>query len=191
MNEKNDAAPTLLGSTSAASGPQGSDLPTPAHGAWRIELRYLPIKHRGHAYLALIDPAGRVQRELHGLSCSRQTGDFMPLGADGSRLAARTLRDDRLFGDLPKVGDAAAEISSRNFDYKSHDPSYEAGGDGGQIQNSNSVTHTIGRAMALDLDKVVRAAGMERRFSGWGRNLLDPAYRPYVAPPPVAVTQTP
>jgi len=63
------------------------------------------------------------------------------------------------------------------------DPALFLGGRGGEIQNSNSAAYTYSNAMALDLDDVVRDAGVERRLPGWGRNLLDPAYRPYVAPP--------
>ena len=39
---------------------------------------------------------------------------------------------------------AAEAITSQKFDYKAHDPSYELGTDGGEIQNSNSVTFTLG-----------------------------------------------
>jgi hypothetical protein len=78
----------------------------------------------------------------------------------------------------------ADEINKRNLDYKSDDLSYEIlGGKGGQIQNSNSAAYTYGKAMDLDLDGVIRDAGIERRLPGWGRNLLDPGYQPYVAPP--------
>ena len=45
--------------------------------------------------------------------------------------------------------------------------------------------------MGLDLDRVIRKAGVARKFSGWGRDLLDPKYGRYVAPPPLAVAQTP
>ena len=86
---------------------------------------------------------------------------------------------------------AANEINAGNFDYKGHDPAYEFGGSGGEIQNSNSVAYTLSRAMGLDPDKIVRDAGVERRFSGWGRDVLDPNYRRYVAPPQFAVGDTP
>ena len=82
-----------------------------------------------------------------------------------------------------KVGD---EITRRNFDYKADDLSYEIlGGKGGQIQNSNSAAYTYGKAMGpdIDLDSAVRDAGIERRLPGWGRDILDPKYDRYVAPP--------
>jgi hypothetical protein len=78
----------------------------------------------------------------------------------------------------------ADEINRRNFDYKGDDLSYEIfGGSGGQIQNSNSAAYTYGHGMGLDLDSAVRDAGIERRLPGWGRNILDPKYDRYVAPP--------
>jgi hypothetical protein len=79
---------------------------------------------------------------------------------------------------------AAQEITRRNFDYKGDDLSYELfGGKGGQIQNSNSAAYTYGKAMGVDLDSAVRDAGIERRLPGWGRDILDPKYDRYVAPP--------
>jgi hypothetical protein len=45
--------------------------------------------------------------------------------------------------------------------------------------------------MGLDPDKIVRDAGVGRRFSGWCHDLLDPNYNRYVAPPQVAVRDTP
>ncbi len=74
---------------------------------------------------------------------------------------------------------------------KASDLSYEAGTDGGQIQNSNAVAFTLGRATSLDLDGAVRAAGIARKFPGWARDLLDPKYDRYVAPPALAVTNAP
>lgn len=86
---------------------------------------------------------------------------------------------------------ARAAINARNFDYKAHDLSYELGTDGGQIQNSNSVAFTLGKVMGLDLDRVLREKGMTRTFSGWGRDLLDPKYERYVAPPTFPVRDAP
>ena len=40
-------------------------------------------------------------------------------------------------------------------------------------------------------DGTLRSAGTERRFSGWGRDLRDPNYRRYVAPPSLAVESAP
>lgn len=86
---------------------------------------------------------------------------------------------------------AADDINSKKFDYKASDLSYEAGTDGGQIQNSNSVAFTLGRAMNLDLDGAVQKAGVARKFPGWARDLLDPKYDRYVAPPDFPVTNAP
>ena len=86
---------------------------------------------------------------------------------------------------------AGIGIDDKKFDYKSHDPSYELGTDGGQIQNSNSVAFTLGKVMGLDLDRVLREKGMTRTFSGWGRDLLDPKYERYVAPPTFPVRDAP
>jgi hypothetical protein len=100
--------------------------------------------------------------------------------------------DDIVRGKWARGIKAADEINQRNLDYKSDDASYELiGGNGGQIQNSNSVAHTLGKAMDLDLDAALHDAGMDRKFPGWGRDLLDPNYRRYVAPPPLAVTDAP
>lgn len=85
---------------------------------------------------------------------------------------------------------AAEAITSQKFDYKAHDPSYELGTDGGEIQNSNSVTFTLGKAMGLDLSRALQEKGMTRTFSGWDRDLLDPKYKRYVAPPVFPVTHT-
>jgi hypothetical protein len=45
--------------------------------------------------------------------------------------------------------------------------------------------------MGLDADAALRQRGMEQVFPGWGRDLLDPRYKPYVAPPQFAVSDTP
>ncbi|MBI3197616.1 MAG: hypothetical protein HYZ40_08900 [Rhodospirillales bacterium] len=84
-----------------------------------------------------------------------------------------------------------AAINAEKFDYKAHDPAYEFGGRGGEIQNSNSVAFTLGKAMGLDLSAALREAGMTRTFSGWDRDLLDPKYKRYVAPPAFPVTNAP
>jgi len=183
----------------------------PAPGTARIELHYLPILHRGHAFLRLVRADGTTE-ELHGFSRSRDNGTINSMGVDGSRLVAEHSSDGpRLVdptkeigtivegaeGDIAKIWErgkkAVVDINAdkKTFDYKAHDPAYEFGGNGGQIQNSNSVTYTLGRAMGLDLDGVMKRAGVERKFSGWGRNLLDPKYDRYVAPSQLAVTQTP
>jgi len=192
--------------------PDDDRLPPDAHGAWRIELRHYPIAHRSHAFLTLVDPSGNVRGELHGLAFSRngpvpspdEPEKSMTMGIDGSRLKGYFSPVESPMGkDSEKVGDAAYgtyddvvrgkwarglqigdDITRRNLDYKGDDLSYEIfGGKGGQIQNSNSAAYTYGKGMDLDLDGVVKEAGIERRLPGWGRNLLDPAYRPYVAPP--------
>jgi len=151
--------------------------------------------------------------ELNGLANSRNFGKdelgndrfFNPfwLGIDGSKLIARSFDsptnlgknsdtaidiakgsyDDVVRGAWQRGIRTADRINRLNFDYKAHDPAYEFGGNGGEIQNSNSVAYTLGRAMGLDLDGAIRNVGWERKFSGWGRDLLDPRYKRYVAPP--------
>jgi hypothetical protein len=199
----------------------GTDsLPKPQPGPWRIELRQHAITgHRSHAILALVGPNDEVRAELNGLSNSRNFGkddngndkffDYLPAGIDGSKLIAHST--DRPFGlSSTKIVDVAAgtyddivggmwgrgiraadRTNRRNLDYKGHDPAYEFGGRGGEIQSSNSVAYALGRAMGLDLDRAVRATGTERKFSGWGRDLLDPQYKPYVAPPVLPNPWTP
>lgn len=183
-------------------------------GGWSIELRYKSIAHRGHAFLALVNDRGKVERELHGLAHSRNpgkeeqgTGEAVKMGMDGSELFVADDAGQRMGGkviatvasgspeELQRIwsrgAGARAAINARNFDYKSHDPSYELGTDGGQIQNSNSVAFTLGKVMGLDLDRVLREKGMTRTFSGWGRDLLDPKYERYVAPPTFPVRDAP
>ena len=180
----------------------------PGSDSWSIEMRYLPLAGYGHAFLVLRDPAGKIQRELHGLSRSRNNPDeLLPLGSDGSRLSG--VQTDRPYFDSPdgppttklistvysgpyddvvlgkwRSGlQAAADMNGKNLDYKSMDPGYLFGGDGGQIQKSNSGNYTFGKFMHLALDSTLRNAGLHRTFPGWSRDLLDPTYRPYIAPP--------
>ena len=192
-----------------------TSLPPDIHGGWRIELRHYPIGHRSHAFLTLVDPNGEVRGELHGLAFSRNgpapspdnpEEKAMAIGIDGSRLkgvhrqhetamgaqsqkvanVAYGTYDDIVRGKWARGQQAANEITRRNFDYKGDDLSYEIlGGNGGQIQNSNSAAYTHGKAMGpdIDLDSAVREAGVERRLPGWGRDILDPKYDRYVAPP--------
>jgi hypothetical protein len=154
-----------------------------------------------------------TEAELNGLANSRNFGkdkfgqtkffDSLPMGPDGSKLIAHSHAgptnlganwetaidvakgsyDDIVRGTRLRGIRAADRINRLDFDYKAHDPAYEFGGNGGEIQNSNSVAYTLGRAMGLDLDGAVRNAGRERKFSGWGRDLLDPEYKRYTAPP--------
>ena len=181
--------------------------PAPDSDKWRIELRRHPIFHRGHAVLALVDPDGETVDELNGMAQSRNTNEIVPMGVDGMRLVvtekpqfpeaqpigvlAAGSYDDIVKDRWTRGVAAARQITARDYDYKGHDPAYEFGGSGGEIQNSNSVAYTLGRAMGLDSDAVLGRSGTERRFSGWGRNLLDPNYRRYVAPPQFAVSDTP
>jgi hypothetical protein len=176
-------------------------------GPWRIELKYLPIAHRGHAFLALVDDKGDVVRELHGLAQSKHTGKVVPMGMDGSDLVATHFEGPEYGGrKISAVGSGSREemeklwargmqtaeaINGQKFDYKAHDPAYELGGRGGEIQNSNSVAFTLGKAMGLDLSAALEAKGMTRTFSGWDRDLLDPNYKRYVAPPMFPVTNAP
>lgn len=135
-------------------------LPDRQHGDWRIELWEHPILHRGHALLTLVDPSGRPAKQLNGLAMSRNTGEIVPVGTDGSRLVATGAYkmpgtskigeiavgpyDDIVAGKWARGLQAADEINRRNLDYKAHDPSFEIAGDGGQIQNSNSAAYTFG-----------------------------------------------
>ncbi len=172
---------------------------------WRIEVRYHPILHRGHAFLVLVGPneKGRDEdkAEMHGLSRSRNGGKIVSMGMDGADLIVqhrtRPFFEDDDFKTIGTVASgsyedivagkwnagqkAAIAINNGNFDYKAHDPAFEFGG-GGQIQNSNSVAFTLGRAMGVDLEGVSRDTGNGRRFSGSDRNLLDPSYERYVVP---------
>lgn len=176
-------------------------------GDWKIELKYLPIGHRGHAFLALVDHDGKVVGELHGLAKSKHTGQLVGMGMDDADLVASQGRrfDERkkkfisiaTSGSREEMerlwarGAATAEaINGQKFDYKAHDPSYELGTDGGEIQNSNSVAFTLGKAMGLDLSRALRDEGMTRTFSGWDRDLLDPKYKRYVTPPVFPVTHS-
>ncbi|MBN9090284.1 MAG: hypothetical protein J0J01_25515 [Reyranella sp.] len=189
---------TLVGS----SGPELAGNPD----EWRIELRRLPIGHRGHAVLVMLGPNGEM-KELNGIAKSRNTDELTGFGRDGMWLYAHdgpryaagsepmavvaSGSYDKINGLWGRGLRAAAEINQKNYDYKGHDPAYEFGGSGGEIQNSNSVAFTLGKAMGLDLDSAIRRARMERTFSGWGRDLLDRSYKPYVAPPQFAVRDTP
>jgi hypothetical protein len=180
-----------------------------APGTMRIELHYLPIAHRGHAFLKLVDTDGVTLGELHGLAQSKNTGKIVGMGMDGGDLVVQQDDRERFAGKTQRIAavasgstdemkklwaagqKAAAGINRKKFDYKASDLSYEAGTDGGQIQNSNSVAYTLGRAMGVDLDTAVRTAGVGRRLPGWGRDLLDSKYDRYVAPPTFPVTNAP
>lgn len=212
-----DPRPTLVGASPDTSvsdrGANDNGMMPPARagdlpqrddsGEWRIELRRLPLAHRGHAVLALVAPTGKSV-ELNGLAQSRNTGEVVDMGIDGGKLIAsskaRTFGQERteMVGEVARGSydqivknlwarglRAADAITDRNYDYKAHDPAYELGGSGGQIQNSNSVAYTLGRVMGIDLDGALRQAGRERTFPGWGRDLLDPHYqsRRYAVPP--------
>ena len=152
--------------------PTKDRLPPDAHGAWRIELRHYPIGHRSHAFLTLVD----LPAVMFGESCMAWRSPATALFSPHTTISC---------GESGRMACVSPTRSiGRNFDYKADDISYETlGGRGGEIQNSNSDAYTYGKAMDLDLDGVVRDAGVERRLPGWGRNLLDPASRPYVAPP--------
>lgn len=178
-------------------------------GDWKIELRQKPIAHRGHAFLALVHK-GEVVSELHGFGHSRHTDEQQMLATDGAHLRGTeshpdTLRDTKSIGVVKagskeeigklwaKGASAASAITQGNFDYKAHDPSYELGTDGGQIQNSNSVAYTVAKAMGLaaEADRLLQEQNESRRFSGWNRDLLDPKYKRYAAPPVFPVRDAP
>lgn len=209
-NDKN-AAEVLYGE---------GDEQNPAPGTARIELWYWPVAYHGHAFLKLIKPDGTAE-ELHGYPASRNPDTRPHDRknpdrsiSDGSRLIARhedlgsgpsEYEDSRRVatvasgpsGEVAKTWqrgmEAMASINDdkKTFDYKLYDPSFALGGKGGQIQNSNSVIYTFGRAMNLDLDRPIRNAGIERKLPGWGRDLLDPKYERYVAPPMFPVKDAP
>jgi len=146
----------------------------------------------------VVGPNGDVA-ELNGIPKSRNTGEWVDWGVDGAHLGATSEREfgagakriaivaagssNQINNIWERGRRAAVEITAKNYDYKAHDPAFEIAGSGGQIQNSNSVAYTLGRAMGLDLDDVLRRTGMEESFSGWGRDLLDPGYKRYVTPP--------
>lgn len=183
--------------------------------SWRIELKYKTIAHRGHAYLALVDGDDKLVRELHGLGISKNTGKPMMMAGDGADLRGRDYEarlDGKpiLSGKNISIGtvtsgtreeierkwaqgvEAMNAIDAMEFDYKSHDPTYELGTDGGEIQNSNSYIYTVGKAQGFDLDRVIENAKINPRvLSGWGRDLLDPKYQRYVAPPTFPVRDAP
>lgn len=177
--------------------------------AARIELHYLSIAHRGHAFLRFVDANENTVGELHGLAKSKHTGRIMDMGMDDADLVAGGYKG-KYFGDKPtqlvsavasgsdaemaklwaRGQKAADDINGKKFDYKASDLSYEVGTDGGQIQNSNAVAFTFGRAMNLDLDGAVQKAGIARKFPGWARDLLNPEYDRYVTPPVFPVTHS-
>jgi len=45
--------------------------------------------------------------------------------------------------------------------------------------------------LAADADRVLQEQNESRRFSGWNRDLLDPKYKRYVAPPVFPVRDAP
>lgn len=164
-------------------------------GSWRIELKYLPIAHRGHAFLALVDDKGDVVGELHGLAYSKHAPtkharEPMKMGVDGSDLVATHFGGPKYGGKpISTVGSGSREemeklwargiqtaeaINSQKFDYKAHDPAYEFGGRGGEIQNSNSVAFTLGKAMGLDLSAALQDQGMTRTFFRLGSRPARP-----------------
>ena len=56
-----------------------------------------------------------------------------------------------------------------------------------------AVTYTISKAMGVEAeaDRVLQEKDESRRFSGWKRDLLDPNYKRYVAPPVFPVRDAP
>lgn len=188
--------------------PALTPLPANEPGPWKIELRYNPILHRGHAFLVLVGPDGKPRAELHGLGRSKTSGDIMSMAPDGGDLVtidsnrplfepedrklievvASGSYDDIVSGKWAQGKKTAVAINEGKFDYKGHDISFEISGNGGQIQNSNSVAFTLGKAMGLNLDAAANAHGHGERFPGWKRDLTDPSYKRFVAPPDFPVT---
>ncbi len=212
MTDPKSAAETMYGPDEAQN---------PSPGTARIELWYWPIGYHGHTFLRLVEADGEVQElhgfpESRNPG-SKPSSDERPDRSvfDGSKL---TIRHDPLesaaeskYEDSRHIAtvasgpsDRVAEIwqrgmetrtaindDSKTFDYKLADLAFFMGGDGGQIQNSNSAIYTLGQAMKVDLDGPIRKAGILRKFPGWGRDLLDPKYNRYVAPPPFPVKDAP
>ena len=130
--------------------------------------------------------------DLRGVDHKSRPRRESPIGGEKLRVATVGSGAQEEMERIWAKGAAAVDaINKEKFDYKSHDPSYEFGTDGGQIQNSNSVAFTLGKAMGLDMDRAILDAGMGRRFSGWGRDLLDPKRERYVAAPPFPVRDAP
>lgn len=211
MSDEDSAAEVMYGQ---------ADEKNPAPGTARIKLWYWPFAYHGHAFLKLIKPDGTTD-ELLGYPASRNpdtrpNGRKKPDRSisDGSRLIARhedlgSGPSDYEYsrrvatvasgpsGEIAKTWHrgmkamTAINGDERTFDYKLYDPSFVLGGSGGQIQNSNSVIYTLGCVMDLDLGRPIRNAGVERKLPGWGRDLLDPKYERYVAPPMFPVRDAP
>lgn len=199
----------------------GGEEQNPTPGTARIELWYWPIAYHGHAFLRLINEGGQIEElhgyPASRNADARPTPDGKPERGvvDGSRLIvwheAHTSANESKYENSRRVAAVASgsanEIAKiwqrgieattainndvKTFDYKAFDPSFLGGGAGGQIQNSNSAIYTLGRAMKLDLDRPIKDRGIERKLPGWGRDLLDPKYDRYVAPPPFPVRDAP
>lgn len=175
-------------------------------GDWKIVLMNHPIAHRGHAYFALVRGEKEVVSELHGFGHSKNTEKKQDLATDGGDLKGEeTIAGFKsepigtlMMGNREEIeriwakGAAAiGAINEKKFDYKPSDVSFELGTDGGQIQNSNSVAYTLSKAMGVDAGRLLQEKGKTRRFPGWGRDLLDPNYERYVAPPVFPVRDAP
>jgi len=194
MTDKTRQAQTLYGRPDQMNG---------APDGWRIELRRDHIlAGQYHAYLRLVDARGNTVGELHGFAqdtkFDKENNHSIPTakGVDGSFLVAR--QDKFIKGELDPVAtvaagskeeiakiwqrgvEAADAINEKGLPYKATDGPRDLGG---EIQNSNSVAYTLGQAMGLPLDGAVEDAGLRRAFPGWGRNILDPNYQPYIPPP--------
>lgn len=191
-------------------GPDEAQNPSP--GTARIEPWYWPVAYHGHAFLRLVKPDGKVE-DLHGYPASRNADarprpDGKPERGiiDGSNLTVLhepldSAEESKYEGSrrvatvasgssdqIAKIWQRGMEAKNaingdKTIDYKVFDPSFLGGGDGGQIQNSNSAIYTLGRAMELNLDSAVRDTGIKRKLPGWGRDLFDPKHERYVAPP--------
>lgn len=75
--------------------------------------------------------------------------------------------------------------SDKTIDYKVFDPSFLAGGSGGQIQNSNSAIYTLGRAMkanrggaSMPFHRKCGLVGMLRIFLVFGLSACERDYWP-------------
>ena len=110
-------------------------------------------------------------------------GHYMGDGQQQIGTAAEGNYKDIVEGLWKRAMNAADQTNQKDFDYKGDDPAFELGSESsGQIQNSNSVADTLGRAMGLNFGHHIEQQGWQDKFPGWGRNLLDPKYRPYRYP---------
>ena len=164
-----------------------------ASGNYSIVLRQAPIPRIGggvHYYWALLDPTGRVVRELHGEAYNRTKkriatfldilrGDnqltfFEYQGA--SRWDARKLQDTKTFfsGTLQEVMDRwnsakrlGAFLNTKNIDYRAFDTDLFSET---YAPNSNAAAYSLGGAMGFELERLPSPPGEPFLLPGWLRD---------------------